>query len=314
MLKSLRTGDIVRRMFLALALMAWGLVLGGVTCDQDRSKAVAELNKGLQAYQRGKTLKAVDHLKAAARADADYAKPRYQLGQIHEMSLDDPEEADRFYRAALDIESDNPTYAYALGRVLASEGKHGEAIATFKRSVKLEPGHAQAWFRLGNSQAAMGDRPEAVESYMSSIEADPRMTLGEDDPGGAAYHALGDLYVRFGFFDKALKVYENGITNNPEAPRLYQGRGVAQLEMKRYEKAASSFEKALELDDSYGTAYFNLAAAHEAMGHKKQAVAALKRYLRTADRSQNPARISVARGKIQTLEAEMKDEQENSGK
>lgn len=307
MIKSLRIGDVARRALLGLTLFAGFLLLAGVTCDQERAEAVDRLNEGLEDLDQGRTLDAVEKLKEANEADADFPKSRYQLGQIYEIKLNDPEKAERYYRAALEIDAENIDYKYALGRVLASTGHHEEALKYLQTVVDEEGDHAPGWYRLGGSQEAMGDKRSAIDSYMNSIEADPRMTLGADDPGGAAYHALGNLYVRYEYYDKALKVYENGTTNNPESARLYLGRGVAQLEMERYSDAARSFEKALDNNKRYAPALFNLGVAHEAMGNKPEALEALKRFTGVADRG-NKARLSAARGMIQRLQGEMDDE------
>lgn len=286
------------------------LLVGSLAgCDRDRALAVRHLNKGLKAYERGETIRAVEFLKKAAQADADYAKPHYQAAQIHEIDLDEPKEAERHYRSALDIEPKNSDYSYGLARVLASQGDHEEAIRFFRQTVQNDKKHAKGWFRMGLSQRAMGNNADAVDSFMKSINANARMRMDKDDPGGTHYHALGDLYVEFGFYDKALKVYENGILNNEDSPRLYQGRGVAQLRLQRYQQAAQSFEKALEIDSSHATALFNLAVAHEAMGQPKGAMNALDRFLEIAERAKNRARIAAAQGMIQKLKEKEEEAQ-----
>ena len=258
-------------------------------------------------YQRGETVEAITQMKKAAKADGDFAKPHYQMAQIYEMDLEEPEKAEQHYRQALDIKSDNATFAYSLGRVLASQGKHEKAIRQFQRATSIDKKHSKAWFRMGLSQRTLGDHADAVESFMKSIEAAPRLRMAEDDPGGAHYHALADLYVEFGFHDKALKVYENGIENNPKSPRLFQGRGVAQLELTRFSEAAQSFEETLKYDSTQTTALFNLAVAREKMGQPKGAIKALDQFLQVAERANNTARIAAAQSMIQELEKKMKE-------
>ena len=288
-----------------LAATVFGLLFALVAisgCDRDRALAVRRLNEGLKSWERGETVEAVEKIKKAAQADADFAKPHYQAAQIYEIELDEPSKAQQHYRSALDIEPKNPDYSYGLARVLASQGKHEEAAKFYRQTVENDEKHAKAWFRLGLSQRALGDNSGAVQSFTKAIRAVPRMRMDDDDPGGAHYHALGDLYVEFGFYDKALKVYENGIRNLPKSTRLYQGRGVAQLALERYSEAAQSFEKALEKDSSNATALFNLAVAHEAMGHPKGAINALEQFLQVAERGSNRARIAAAQGMMQKLE------------
>jgi tetratricopeptide (TPR) repeat protein len=208
------------------------------SCDRARATAVRRLNEGLKAYQQGKTVEAVEKMQKAAEADGEFAKPHYQMGQIYEMDLSEPDKAIQHYREALDRKPDHAKYAYKLGRVLASEGDHEEAIAKFEQATQSDENHSRAWFRSGLSQRAMGDHADAVDSFATAIESSPRVpTEGVELKGPTAdhyYHELADLYVEFGFFDKALQVYENGIQNIPESGRLYQGRGVAQLELERY--------------------------------------------------------------------------------
>lgn len=294
--------------YASLLLFAGWFLLTGVTCDRDRALAVRKLNEGLKQYRAGQTQTAIDLVERAARADADFAKPRYQLGQIYEFDVGDTEEAERHYRNALDIDPEQPDYHYALARVLGSRGEHEEAIEHLRKVVQMDESNARGWFRLGLDQEAMGRHAEAVRSYMKSIRADARMTIGDDERGGAAYHALGDLYIRFGFFDKALQTYDNGITNNPDAARLYRGRGVAQLRLERYEAAAESFQQAIERDPNAATAYFNLAVARRNMGRTESAKRALEKFLSVASRGGNRARIAAAQGMMRDLEKTSEDD------
>lgn len=284
-----------------LVLLTGWLLLSGVTCDRDRTRAVRQVNKGLKQYQAGDVQAAIQLLEDAAKTDPDFAKPRYQLGQMQEFDLGNRDKAEQLYREALEID-EQPKHHYALARVLESRGKHGEAIGQLRTIVEGNESHARAWFRLGNNQEAMGRHPEAIDSYMRSIRARPRMSIGDDSRRGVAYHALGDLYIRFGFYDKALKAYDNGIDNNPEVARLHRGRGLAQLRLERYEKAAGSFERALKRDSDAATAYFNLAVARRGMGHLDAALRALEKFIKVADRSGNRARMIAARKMIRELD------------
>src|SRR5699024_5650901 len=136
------------------------------------------------------------------------------------------------------------------------------------------------------------------DSYMKSIQVNPRMKIAQDDPGGAAYHALGDLYARFSFYDKSLAVYKNGVVNNKGAAQLYAGKGVAELNLKRLSDAETSFEKALELDPKNVAATFNLAVVRNELGEQDGAMQVLKAYL---DSAVDPARRQAAQGMLQKL-------------
>lgn len=287
---------------LACLLVGLACSLLSVGCDSDRALAVRRLNQALTQYEEGDVKAAVALLERAAEADQAFAKPHYQLGQLYEYDKRVLEKAETHYQRAAALAPDRAEYHYSLGRVLEKREDSEDAIEAFQRAVEAREDFPEAWFRLGISQRHVGEFAEAVESLERSIRGAPRMRLGEEDPGGSAYNALGDIYVRFGFFHKALQVFEDGIENNAEAARLYRGRGVAQLELERFESAASSFEQSLELESDVATAYFNLAVARRQSGDVAGAIDALRRYLDGAARREDRAKVAAARGKIETLE------------
>ena len=292
-------GRRVRGSVVGAALMG-ALALGG--CSQDRAIATQALNDGLEDLNAGRTSDAVEKIERAASSDLTYADPSYYLGQIYHQKYQQLEDAERAYAEAIKRAPGNPQFRYRYGTVLAEQGEHDEAVSALEEAIKGHEQFPKAWFRKGLSELEMQRYTDGVASLSRSIELDTRMTIGEDDPGGAAYHALGDLYNRYGFHDKALQVYSNGIENNPGAAQLYRGRGVAELKLKRYSEAQRSFEKALELEPTSAKAFFNLALAQQAQQNWKGALDSLKRFEITADPVEDGIRLMAAgamRGQIQ---------------
>jgi tetratricopeptide (TPR) repeat protein len=298
----------IRRLAAVCALaVAVSLCLLG--CNQKRATAVRRLNAGLKLQQTGQTDRAMEKFERAAEIDTSFAKPYFMLGQLHQIEFSSPGKAEEDYRKALQRDPDNPKYAYHLGSVLAKQGYHREAVKYFEQATQKRKNYAKAWYRLGESETARGNQSAAISAYMKSIRANPRMKIGEDGVGGVAYNALGNLYLEYGFFDKALKVFDNGIENNSDNARLYHGRGVAQLQLgeggggtERLEAAVASFKQAIERRKDYGSAYFNMAAAHRALGQPDDAIEALNTFMDTGGSGQSQARMSAARGLIQEIE------------
>jgi len=290
-----------------LTAVLMSLIVSGCT-SMDRAEAISEMNKGLEALEGGRTLDAVRHLKEASQIDSSYADPPYFLGQIYHRRLNEPENAERYYRDAFSRDSENPEISYQLGTVLQESGRDSDAVQFFKAAVDKKPDFAKAWFRYGLSLENQKAYTEAIDGYMKSIQANARMRMDRNSKGGEAYHALGDLYNRYGFFDHAVKVYENGMENNPDVARLHLGLGVAQLKLKRFEEAERNFRKSLELDQSLNTAVFNLAVSHMALGRTDEAVQGFDNFAARADQTRDSARIIAAQGFImQIREAEAKE-------
>lgn len=274
------------------------LLLGSTGCSQDRAIAVDYLNKGVHSYQSGQSMTAIKQLKIARDKDPTYAEPALFLGDIYYQGTNELPLAEQSYREAIKRDPDNIESHYKLGAVLFDQGDAAQAASSFQEVVKKDDAHAKAWFRLGLSQQAQGKYPEAVDSYMKSIRANPRMKMDEEDPGGAAYHALGDLYARFSLYDKSLAVYKNGVLNNEGAAQLYAGRGMAEQNLKRPADAEESLKKALEIEPHNVAATFNLAVVKHALGQKDGAIEVLEAFL---NRASDPARRQAAQGMLQKL-------------
>ena len=300
-------------MKLVQRLMVWIplaliLVVGSACTSMDRAESISEMNKGLEALNGGQTLEAVKLLKEAARIDSTYADPPYFLGQIYHRKLNETDNAETFYRDAFSRDGENPQIAYQLGALLQETGKDQDAMQFLKTATDLKPDFAKAWFRYGLSLENQEMYTEAIDAYMKSIQANARMKMDSDSKGGEAYHALGDLYNRYGFYDHAVKVYENGMENNPDVARLHLGLGVAQLQLKRYPDSETNFKRALELDASLTTAVFNLAVAQMAQGKTQEAMSGFDMFAQRADQSKDAARIIAAQGFIMQMREEQEKE------
>lgn len=278
-------------------------------CDADRAEAVRAYNEGMQAFEGGATSQAVGFMEVALEEDPTFTDAAYTLGQIYQQRMGDPESAANNYRRALDHDPDNPRFAYRLGSALAEMGDHDQAISYFNQAISHDPDYARAWYDKGRSQEANGEFLDAVEAYMTAIELRPRLRLAADDPGGEHYHALADLYLRFRLHDHAVRVYENGVRNNPETVRLHHGLGVALMELGRYGEAVDSFQAALDRQPDHGSASFNIAVANYEAGNLDAAIDQLTDLVEGGAAGMTEVRRQAAQAVLDDLTAE-RDEEE----
>ena len=73
------------------------------------------------------------------------------------------------------VKSINMHFEYGLA--LAAVGRNDEAITCFRRTVALNPEHAQAWRLLGDHLLAMGDQVAAHASYLRHVSASSKDPL-----------------------------------------------------------------------------------------------------------------------------------------
>jgi tetratricopeptide (TPR) repeat protein len=76
-----------------------------------------------------------------------------------------------------------------------------------------------------------------------------------------AYSILGSCLLAVGDHDKALKSFHKGLELSPEYPDLHNDLGETYLGLERCRDAVLAFEKALEFNKYYQTAFLNLALA-----------------------------------------------------
>jgi tetratricopeptide (TPR) repeat protein len=71
-----------------------------------------------------------------------------RIGQFRKMATDDP---------------NNELAHYRLGGLLMEAGQHAEAIASFRRTLELEPRFSRVYLLLGQCLLAIGDSKQAID-------------------------------------------------------------------------------------------------------------------------------------------------------
>lgn len=268
------------------------VVLGSGCHALDHSRAARHMKQGMSSYQAGKSTIALRDFSAAMEADPTFADPPYYMGLLYHQKLEQPDEAVKYYGIANEREPNNPQILYGLGSAYTDLKQFSQAEKAFADAVHVKPDFARAWFRLGNARLEQKDFSGAVDAFSSSIEADPTMMMSPDDPGGAAYHSLANLYEDFGLSQKALAVYEDAVHTNPKSIRLKVGLGVAALGAGEFEKAERSFADALEREPANGFALFNRGIALKELGRTDAAVRSFEDFVSFGGASKEQTRAA----------------------
>jgi tetratricopeptide (TPR) repeat protein len=107
-----------------------------------------------------------------------------------------PAEAERAYRAALDIAPRDPAVTHNLGVVIAAQGRHRDAIGYFDGALEADPGYVSAHFNRGAALMRLGDVPEAIKAFGRTAALEPQHY--------EAHRALGFLWLSQGERGRAL--------------------------------------------------------------------------------------------------------------
>lgn len=211
-------------------------------------------------------------------------------------------QANETARRALRYDPEDPQGHLALGLVLTEFGRYEEALPEFDRALQLSPEAAEVWSRKAAALAALGRTKEAESAYRKAIDIRPDYWAG--------YHELGSFFFNLGRYQEALPEFEHVQAILPESVNardsiaavhlMLQQPSVAQavleqsLEMQKslqipptfhtydllgtcffqqdeFERAAQSYEKALDIDDNHAFTWGNLASCYRQLGRTADA-------------------------------------------
>jgi len=116
-----------------------------------------------------------------------------------------------------------------------------------------------------------------ADGHASGPSSDDQLKRFNADP-----HELGRFYLEHDEFAKAVAQLEEVIQTAPASAEISNDLGVAYMESGgdgSLEKALVQFQRALQLNPRYEPALFNMALAHERLGHFSDAEQQLKLYL-----------------------------------
>jgi tetratricopeptide (TPR) repeat protein len=106
------------------------------------------------------------------------------------------QEAERAYRAALELDPGHPGVLHNLGALVARRGDPRSALELFDRLLASEPYYASAHFNRGNTLMALGSAQDALQAFRSVTALEP----DHHD----AHRALGFLWLAAGQLDRSL--------------------------------------------------------------------------------------------------------------
>ncbi len=96
---------------------------------------------------------------------------------------------------------------FIRGKLLAKQGYHEAALASFKAALRIQPNHLQSWIFQGAVLAHLGRYPSALASFEQAV------TLAPDNREawifrGAILASLGDTAESIASYKQALKLLQ----------------------------------------------------------------------------------------------------------
>jgi tetratricopeptide (TPR) repeat protein len=188
-----------------------------------------------------------------------------RLGQVLLM-MGHSDKAQQVYDMLLEQstnKSGNASIYHQLGLAKYDQGKYGEAIEYYEKSLaikqkRLSPNHpylAVSYNNIGNVYGTLGNHPKALWFHEKALEIQQQFFPPNHPDLAKYYNNIGLVYGLMSkhlkalwFHEKALEIRQQSLPpNHPDLASSYNNVGGVYDDMEKYLKALSSFEKALEI-------------------------------------------------------------------
>lgn len=126
---------------------------------------------------------------------------------------------------------------YLQGNLFSQEENLDEALACYNRAILLRRGYADALTMKGYVLYRKGDNSIAIETLKLAIEADNQYPL--------PYFYTGLCFVELDKPADALKSFDHAIRLGYDEGDLYHYRGLAMLQLRRFDDACDMWKEAV---------------------------------------------------------------------
>ena len=279
----------------------WGNVIKNAP-----GKARAYNNYGVELSQIKKDyVGAIPYFQKAISMDKHYADPLNNIAVAfsHTGRLDD---AIKSLSKSLKIHPYYPEGYNNLASFYIQKGNPDKAERCLGIALKLRPYYGKAYFNLGRVHLKRGDKQKAWQCFKNcctkadfdgrfgfSVYAKTSMELKKYDDAIFAYGKMlqlnpNDRQASFnlanachlsGGYEKARKVYENIVAQNPKAEKSWYNLAETYFELKQYGQALTAYRKAYHLRNKIPFIQVRMAHCLEHVGKPYEAKKMIQAFL-----------------------------------
>jgi protein O-GlcNAc transferase len=271
--------------------------------------ADAHSNLGAAFFKLGRTDEAAVHFRRATELNPSMAEAHSNLATIHK-DLGRIEEAIASYLAAHKASPQTPKFMKRLADLYLAQERFPQAIDWFGRYLRRVPDDAEVHNNLGYAHERLRDLENAEIHYRRAVELcgdSPEINnnlasvldrLGRTDEAEiffsralsadpAKWQDLANLagtYANRREMDRALPIYRQLVTAQPDNARLRNDYGVALSLAGRAGEARVEFERAIALDPDFAEACNNLGTNYLVANLRPAAIEQFKKAIKCRPR------------------------------
>ncbi|NJL51537.1 MAG: tetratricopeptide repeat protein [Hydrococcus sp. SU_1_0] len=188
--------------------------------------------------------KAIERYHKQAKLQPNSPKIYTDLGNLYARKNSLPE-AIACYRRAIRLNRKYPNAHLNLARTLLKSGKPEEFIKEMQLALALQPniGTAMDRFHLADALVEQHQEQQAIGFYYKAVVLDPTFS--------ASYHRLSDILSQQGKHKEAIEFLEQGIQQNPQNPESYYFLACQWEHVGHWDNAVKTYSRVLEIEPKY---------------------------------------------------------------
>jgi tetratricopeptide (TPR) repeat protein len=209
---------------------------------EEPAGALAWFKQGVALAQQGQFEAALARFKKASSLAPNWALPCLEIAVVHMKTDNNREVIGRYLKKAVKLGKSIPRSHYLWGVFLQEDGRRGEAIGAFTRSLQLRPSLVNARFRLATLYVEEGRQAEGIHQYQLVLKQRPNH-LGAHRNLAVLYEQSGELEQAEAHLKAIAKMHPYNAYHQATLGRFYERVGWDS-------KAKAAFRRAERLDPS----------------------------------------------------------------
>ncbi len=243
------------RMYLSLAGLAAGLVMGGWMI-LDRLARAGKISR-LASQSIGVVL--------AMLVGAALGVLTFERNEDYRSDLS-------IWENTVAKAPDNERVRNNLGYALATRGEIEEAVAEYHRSLQINPNYDRAHYNLGVALLGRRETDEAIAHFQKALQINPSYA--------EALNNLGLILADRGLLDEAIARFQTALEIDPSYAETHNNLANAMAILGRFDEAIPHYQKALEIDRDHESIRQNLGLAAAQREEMRKTLAEKRELLR----------------------------------
>jgi Flp pilus assembly protein TadD len=176
-------------------------------------------------------------------------------------------EADHWMSRSLAMDGNDAETWYAMGRLRYTEGRYGDALTCFQKTLALNPRSVKGEDNMGLAYEGLNRNDEAVQAYRTAI------AMQKDDPAPSEQPLLNlaILLQHRNQIQEAQQLLEQAAKIAPREPRIHENLGQVYLHTDRAADAVKEFASAVQLAPQNPRFHYLLGQAYRRSGDTARA-------------------------------------------